>query len=81
MEGAQGTELSPFIWIALAIILGLVTGWISFQLKKKTLASKELLREARERDAVKGHDNYHTTEDVMERAVRKDHLPIDSIEN
>ncbi|MCL2818754.1 MAG: hypothetical protein FWD41_03415 [Actinomycetia bacterium] len=92
MEAAsQGGAIASWIWIVAAILLGLIAGAISYQLRKKTAKNRALLEEAmaKKRDREAGHykdgdhyrDDYKTTEAVMERAVLEDRLPIDSIEN
>jgi uncharacterized membrane-anchored protein YhcB (DUF1043 family) len=77
-------ELATWVWILLALVLGAIFGSISWRLKKRTRAHMDLLDEMRAKEAREAsgyHDDYHTTENVMERAVIAEDIPIDAIEN
>lgn len=80
-------ELPTWAWIFLALLLGVVSGSISWGLKKKARAHLDLLDEIRAgadgdaRVAGQYRDDYDTTESVMDRAILEDRFPIDSMEN
>jgi len=81
-------ELPTWLWVLIALLFGVVFGSLSWRLKKQTRANMDLLEAMKTDENATAasthtpyHDDYHTTESVMERAVIEDGLPLDAIEN
>jgi len=79
-------ELPTWLWLLIAVVLGIAFGSLSWGLKKKTAANMAKLDEmkakaARGDDGIAYRDDYRTTEAVMNHAILEDDFPVDSMEN